>query len=202
MSEPEKKKPSPEAPDAAPEKAHSAGAELFGLLHDLVYIVAAVTLVFVFFVRLIGVKGSSMLPTLHEGDYLLLESNFLYHDIEAGDIVVLQKKSYDAQPIVKRVIATEGQTVEIDFENGIVYVDGVEQEEPYINAPTYLSYEEIGAAMDYPVKLGEGELFVMGDNRNDSADSRYAPIGIIDEREVLGRVLMEIWPLNRLKVVR
>lgn len=188
---------------AKPEKngKSSFGAELYSLLHDLVYIVAVVTIVFVFCVRVIGVKGPSMTPTLLEGDYLLLESNFLYRDIEAGDVVVLQKESYDVQPIVKRVIATEGQTVDIDFQNGIVYVDGVALEEDYINEPTYVSYENIGEGMDYPITLGEGELFVLGDNRNNSADSRYAPIGIIDEREVLGKVLVKIWPFSRIGAI-
>ena len=94
-------------------------------LHDLVIYVSVILLVFLLLFRIIVVTGDSMYSTLWDGDYLLLMSNLLYPDPEAGDIVVVSKQSYDdGAPIVKRVIATEGQIVDIDFENGIVYVDG------------------------------------------------------------------------------
>ena len=101
---------------------------------------------------------------------------------------------FEDEPIVKRVIATEGQTVDIDFEQGLVYVDGELLDEPYINEPTYLSYAESGQALEYPAVVPEGCIFVMGDNRNHSADSRFAPVGMVDQRDVLGKVLGVIVP--------
>ena len=98
--------------------------ETFTMLHDLVSILAGITLVFVFFFRLVGVDGSSMYPTLVDHDYLVLESNFLYRSVRAGDIVVIDppEEAGFSGPIVKRVIATGGQTVDIDFDAGVVYV--------------------------------------------------------------------------------
>ena len=170
------------------------GEDAYGLVHDVVHILAAVTILFVFVVRLVGVDGESMLPTLHNMDFLLLESNFLYStdDIETGDIVVLNVPYYENEPIVKRVIATEGQTVDIDFQKGEVYVDGVLLEEDYINAPTYNSFGNYG--LEYPVTVPEGCIFVLGDNRNDSTDSRFALVGMIDTRCVIGKVLAIVLP--------
>ena len=113
-----------------PDQAKGMVYELFVLLHDLVYILAAVTIVFVYAIRLVGVDGDSMYPTLHHADYLALLSNVFYRDVEAGDIVVMTVPYFENEPIVKRVIATEGQTVDIDFEQGVVYVDGQALEEP------------------------------------------------------------------------
>lgn len=172
--------------------------EIYGMLHDVIYLLAAVTLIFVYFVRLVGVQGDSMLPTLHNQDYLLLESNFLYNgnDFEYGDIVVLNVPHFESQgegPIVKRIIATEGQTVDIDFQRGQVYVDGVMLQEDYINEPTYNNWEGQNG-LQYPAVVPEGCVFVLGDNRNNSMDSRYAPIGMVDERYVLGKVIMIALP--------
>lgn len=173
----------------------SPACEAYGMLHDWVYVLAVLTVIFVFFFRLVGVDGSSMYPTLVDHDYLVLESNFLYKDVEAGDIVVLSVDCFkDDGPIVKRVIATGGQVVDIDFITGSVYVDGVLQDETYIFEPTYRSYEEMGLAMEYPVTVPEGSVFVMGDNRNHSADSRYSPCGCVDESQILGKVLMILVP--------
>ena len=97
-------------------------------------------------------------------------------------------------PIVKRVIATGGQTVDIDFDSGEVYVDGERLDEPYTFEPTYESYAAYGMSLDYPVTVPEGSIFVMGDNRNHSADSRFAPVGCMDESCVLGKVLLILFP--------
>ena len=170
--------------------------ETFTILHDLVYILAVVTIVFVFFFRLNGVDGSSMFPTFVNHDYLVLESNFLYRNVDRGDIVVLDppEEAGFAGPLVKRVIATGGDTVDIDFELGIVYVNGEAIEEDYIFEPTYRSYQEIGMGLEYPVTVPEGSVFVMGDNRNHSNDSRYAPLGCVEQSRILGRVLLVLIP--------
>ena len=174
------------------------GYEAYTWLHDVVSCLAVVMVLFVFFLRLIGVSGPSMTPTLLNGDRVILLSNFLYREVDAGDIVVMQIPSFDTEPIVKRVIATGGQTVDLDFEAGEVYVDGVLLQEDYINELTHLSYVD---GPTFPVTVPDGCLFVMGDNRNDSADSRYGPIGMVDARRVLGRVMTIVWPAARFGMV-
>lgn len=159
-------------------------------LHDLVYWLMAIVLVFLLLFRVIVVSGSSMYSTLWDGDYLLLLSNNFYHEPERGDIVVISKKAYDnGVPIIKRVIATEGQTVDIDFDNGIVYVDDVALQEDYIHNLTTVSEGVV-----FPVMVAEGCVFVLGDNRPVSKDSRSTEIGQIDKREVLGKALLLMLP--------
>ena len=131
-----------------------------------------------------------MFSTLWDGDYLLLVSNLLYPNPDAGDIVVVSKQSFDdGKPIVKRVIATEGQIVDIDFDNGIVYVDGLPIQEDYVNTPT--NRQE---GMSFPIIVDKGCYFVMGDNRNNSRDSRSPDIGQIDRREILGKAIFLMIP--------
>lgn len=159
-------------------------------LHDLAYLLAAIMLVFVMFFRIVIVDGTSMNQTLLHGDYLLLLSKIFYQEPEYGDIVVISKDSFDdGTPIVKRVIATEGQVVDIDFEAGIVYVDGAALDEPYTNTST-----NTNGGMHFPLTVSEGCVFVMGDNRNKSRDSRYPEIGLVDEREILGKAIFLIMP--------
>lgn len=167
-------------------KSKGFAYELYSILHDFAYILAAVTIVFVFVVRLVGVSGSSMFPTLVDHDYMLLQSNFLSSDYEKGDIVVMTVPAFGSEPIVKRIIATEGQTVNIDFDAGVVYVDGAALEEDYTYEPTFLDYMD---GLTYPATVPEGCVFVMGDNRNHSTDSRYAPVGMVDTRRIMGKVL-------------
>lgn len=171
--------------------------DIYSLLHDLVYILAAITLIFVFFVRLVGVNGDSMLPTLHDGDYLALQSNVLMGDLEYGDIIVARKLSFEnGEPIVKRVIATEGQTVDIRFDEqgiGTVYVDGMPLDEPYIREEMVVYYNG-SSATQLPLTVEENCIFVMGDNRNHSSDSRFIQIGQIHLDQVLGKVLYIVFP--------
>ena len=159
-------------------------------IHDLIYLLAAIMIVFLLLFRVIVVSGSSMYSTLVHGDYLLLLSNVFYQDIDQGDIVVISKESFDnGKPIVKRVIATEGQIVDIDFANGIVYVDGLPLEEDYIYSPT-----TVDEGMQFPLIVEEGCIFVLGDNRGVSMDSRDPDIGQIDTREVLGKAIFLLFP--------
>ncbi len=181
----------------APKEKQGALYDIYSLLHDLVYILAAITLIFVFFVRLVGVNGDSMLPTLHDGDYLALQSNVLMGDLEYGDIIVARKLSFEnGEPIVKRVIATEGQTVDIRFDEqgiGTVYVDGMPLDEPYIREEMVVYYNG-SSATQLPLTVEENCIFVMGDNRNHSSDSRFIQIGQIHLDQVLGKVLYIVFP--------
>jgi signal peptidase I len=159
-------------------------------LHDLVHLLAGILLVLLLLFRIVIVSGPSMNATLVDGDFLLLLSNVFYNDPQPGDIIVASLDSFkNGEPIIKRVIATEGQTVDIDFSAGIVYVDGVALDEPYTLTPT--NREE---GNHFPMTVDEGCVFVMGDNRNLSKDSRNPEIGLIDKREVLGKAIFLLFP--------
>ena len=173
-----------------PEKKLTPAQNLVLYLHDLLWMLAVIMVAFLVFFRIIVVSGPSMKQTLLDGDYLLLISNLFYHDPKQGDVVVVSKRSYDdGKPIVKRVIATEGQIVDMDFENGIVYVDGLPLEEDYVNTPTNLDEGTV-----FPQIVEEGCVFVMGDNRNNSKDSRSPEIGQVDTRQILGKVALLLFP--------
>ena len=159
-------------------------------LHDLVTLLAGILLVLLLLFRIVIVSGPSMNDTLLDGDYLLLLSNNLYPNPKHGDIIVASKDDFkDGEPIIKRVIATEGQTVDIDFAAGIVYVDGIALQEDYTLTPTNLA-----EGIAFPITVDEGCLFVMGDNRNESKDSRNPEIGLVDKREVLGKAIFLLIP--------
>ena len=171
------------------EEQEDSGSSLFEWTRALVGAVLGVVLFFVFVAQMITVQGPSMQNTLYAGDKVLVLKSALC-DIESGDIVMIHQ--YNAQlneTIIKRVIATGGQTVDIDFDTGTVYVDGVALEEGYIAERTY---SDEGLA--FPVTLGEGELFVMGDNRNHSTDSRSTLLGVVDERYVVGKAVFLLFP--------
>ena len=172
------------------EEKESWKDSLMIFLHDTIALFAVVMVVFVLLFRIVVVSGSSMYQTLWHNDYLLIMSSVICGDPEAGDIIVASKDSFnDGEPIIKRVIATEGQTVDIDFDAGIVYVDGVALEEDYTYTPTNVS-----EGVAFPLTVAEGCIFAMGDNRNRSRDSRYPDIGLIDQREVLGRAVFLLLP--------
>ena len=159
-------------------------------LHDVIYLMAVVMIVFVLFFRVVVVSGSSMFDTLWDGDYLLVVSGMLSGEPEYGDIIVASKDSFrEGEPIIKRVIATEGQTVDIDFDAGIVYVDGKALEETYTFTATNTQ-----EGMEFPLVVEENCIFAMGDNRNRSRDSRSPDIGLIDRREILGQAVYLFFP--------
>lgn len=152
-------------------------------------VIAIVIRTYVF--SLIKVNGHSMLPTLHHNERLVVVK--LGYTPKQGDIIILNPPEKERGPFVKRVIAVEGQTVNIDFEKHKVYVDGVALEEDYINEPTIQR-----GNIAFPVTVPEDHVFVMGDNRNNSRDSRYTDVGMIPYKEIIGKVTIRIWPLNRL----
>ena len=159
-------------------------------LHDLAYLIAGIVLVFLIFFRIVIVSGDSMYNTLVDGDYLLLTTNVFYRDPQPGDIIVASKESYnDGAPIIKRVIATEGQTVSIDFVTGEVSVDGVVLDEDYIYSPTTSN-----EGMSFPLVVEENCIFVLGDNRGRSKDSRHPEIGQIDKRQIVGKAIFLVFP--------
>lgn len=162
----------------------------YSWLRMLVCVVLATVLVFTLVVRVIRVDGQSMRETLQNGDILLAVNRHLAGELKAGDIVVVKKEYFeDGMPIVKRVVATAGQTVDIDFDEGVVYVDGRALEEDYINERTYL--EE---GTEFPLTVPEGSIFVMGDNRNRSSDSRDSRLGTVDTRYVIGKAVFLAFP--------
>ena len=159
-------------------------------VHDLMWMLLTVMVLFLIAFRVIVVTQNSMFSTLWDGDYLLLVSNLFSGEPKQGDIVVISKQSYeDGKPIVKRVIATEGQTVDIDFDNGVVYVDGSALDEPYLHQRTNTSEGTV-----FPLTVEENCIFVLGDNRAVSLDSRSPQIGQIDRREVLGKAIFLMIP--------
>ena len=159
-------------------------------LHDLIFMLSAIMIVFLLLFRMVVVSGPSMYSTLWDGDWLLVLSNAFYHNPEKGDIIIASKESYnDGEPIVKRVIATEGQKVDIDFEAGIVYVNDQALDENYTYTMT-----NIEEGMAFPLIVSDGCVFAMGDNRNRSRDSRYPDIGLIDQREIIGKAVFLIYP--------
>lgn len=149
--------------------------------------------IFCFFFRVVQVSGESMLQTLQHKDWLLISS---VGDIEFGDIVVATPPTYKGGPVIKRVIGTGGDEIYIDFERGEVLVNGVVLDEPYINTPTNVRYD-----VEFPVQVPEGCVFLMGDNRNGSLDSRSTEIGIVNEEYVLGRVITRVFPMKKIDYI-
>lgn len=170
-------------------------AGVFDSVSIIISAVCIVAVAFIFFVRTVGVSGNSMYPTLHDKDRIILTAFAAPHN---GDVVVTcqpSSVSYIEPTLVKRIIATEGQTVDIDFNKGIVYVDDKALDEPYINEPTH-DVENFGGKITVP----EGYVFVMGDNRNASTDSRDSRVGFIRDDYILGKALIRVKPFGKFKI--
>lgn len=151
-------------------------------------------LIFTFFFRVVQVSGTSMLQTLNDKDWLLV--SHAKGDIKQGDIVVATPPTYGNGPVIKRVIGIEDDEIYIDFLKGIVYVNGQALDEPYTNSLTNLSYD-----VTFPVTVPEDCVFVMGDNRNGSLDSRSTQIGFVDEEYILGRVILRVFPFEKIEYI-
>ena len=160
----------------------------------LVLSLTLVLIILLFIVRTVNVDGISMEPTLKDGDQLLARS--IAYTPQRGDVVVVDGYTSFGKPLVKRVIGVGGDTIDIDFEEGEVEVNGEVLEEPYISAPTTLQYD-----LNFPVTVPEGQVFLMGDNRPRSKDSRHSDIGFIDERDILGEVVFRLLPVQDIGTV-
>lgn len=176
---------------AAAAEVKSTRGEVYEWMQCLVFALIFCVVLFVFFFRLVDVVGDSMNPTLENADKMVVSD--LFYKPKQGDIIIFRKDEYKPEALVKRVIATEGQTVEIDFNRGRVYVDGKLLDEPYIAEPTRNQIDFTGVQV-----VPEGCVFVMGDNRNESADSRDSRIGMVDERLIIGKVLLTVFPLDHI----
>lgn len=173
---------------------------VFEWLEIIITAIIAVVIIFTFVFKVVTIEGGSMKETIHHGEKVIISN--MFYTPKNGDIVVVSRNidnSVDEEssaPIIKRIIATEGQTVDIDFEQGIVFVDGVALDEPYTRTPTNLKYD-----IEFPVLVDDGCVFVLGDNRNDSRDSRSSLIGdngMIDTRYILGKAVFRILPFDKI----
>ncbi len=188
-----------ENPSPQPEHANewSIRAETYDWLEAVVFSIAVVVMIFTFFFRIVGVQGPSMENTLQNGDRVII-SILGYHP-KAGDIVVLNTPAVPTSPIIKRIIAVGGQRVNINYQTGAVYVDGKLRQEKYIRETTTFEGED---PVPMPVKVPKGFVFVMGDNRNNSFDSRSSAIGNVDMRNIMGHAVLRIFPTRSAGVLK
>ena len=173
----------------------ASGKDMYDWVQCLIVALIICVVFFAFFVRIIDVVGTSMNPTLNNSDKMLVSG--LFYKPKVGDVVVFKKDEYNPnKALVKRVIAVAGQEINIDFDRGIVYIDGQPVQEDYIAELTKTKEDFIG-----PKTVPEGCVFVMGDNRNMSTDSRKTEIGMVDTRLILGKAYMVIYPLSEFRVI-
>lgn len=177
----------------SPKEKFDLKKEIFSWVEMLVVSLVTVSLLIVFVGRLCPVKGSSMESTLHEGDCIITTA--IHGKYRYNDVVAIRRK--DDTSIVKRVIGLAGDKIDIDFETGSVYLNDKLLDEPFINEPTAEARDFSG-----PVTVPEGHVFVMGDNRNHSDDSRVAKIGMIDERNIFGKVIFRVFPLAQMGKIK
>lgn len=164
---------------------------VYYLAHSVIIAVVVIIILLTFFFRIVNVDGRSMMNTLLDGDKVIV-TNFMYEPKNNDIVVISHAEEYD-KPIIKRVIATEGQTLKIDFQNERVYVDGTLLDEPYVSSELKEGNTEI------PEVIPEGKVFVMGDNRLDSLDSRYSEIGLIDTDNIIGKAQFVALPITRIQ---
>ena len=172
------------------EIAETAWTSVFHWLYGIVGFLFVVFILFILFFKIVSVDGVSMLPTLNDDDKLFVCT--LDYTPCRGDIVVISAEDDDENSVIKRIIATENQTVDVDYETGEVTVDGVVLEENYITEMTVPDDNEIV----YPYTVPENCVFVMGDNRNESRDSRSKIVKAIDERRIVGKAVLRVFPFS------
>ena len=180
-------------------KKESFLSSLYDWIEVVSISVIIVIMIFTFVARLSTVDGDSMYPTLIDGERLIVSD--LFYSPENGDIVVLQEKNaFFTSPLVKRIIAQEGQTIDFDYENWGVYVDGEKLTEPYINRELEKAMKDYGSPDS--ITVPEGHIFVMGDNRNHSTDSRDSLVGFVEYDEIIGKVVFRLFPFSRIGAVK
>lgn len=181
----------------APKQKGSLLRDFIEIIDAVVVAVVAAVLILSLVFRTGYVDGPSMTSTMLDGDRYIVSG--LFYTPEVGDIVVFQPeaRNHDYSLWVKRVIATEGQTVNINGD-GKVYVDGVQIAEPYLDEHQ-ITYPKSYSKVTFPLTVQPGEVFLMGDNRLDSKDSR--DIGCVDIRKILGRVLFRFYPIDKIGVI-
>lgn len=172
-------------------KTDGAISGFFDWIRCILFAISIVVLCLTFVFRLVDVDGTSMETTLESKDKVIVSN--LFYTPKDGDIIVISHGAEYAKPIIKRVIATEGQTIKLDYENDRIIVDGVVLDEPYINDSTF---EGNYGDYDIPEVIPEGKVFVMGDNRRVSLDSRRTEIGLIDVENVIGKAQFVAFPFN------
>lgn len=177
-------------------QGQKAAAAVFEYLETLVTAAVMVVLLCTFAIRMVRVDGSSMVPTLKDGDFLI--SYHAFYQPKRGDIVVITKPNEISTPLIKRVVAVGGDEIDIDFETGTVTLNGETLEEGYIAEPTRYQPSEV---LQFPLTVPEGQVFAMGDNRNHSSDSRDARIGLIDERYIMGKTFFRLAPFDQIGMV-
>lgn len=169
-------------------------ASCFDWLESIVQALVLVVVIMAFIFRPITVKGTSMLNTLYDQDkVVVMKCGYVP---KGGDVVVIRPFNTLDKPIIKRVIATGGQTLSIDFSDGSVCVDGKKIDEPYIRERMWRRGDG-----EIPSVIPKGCSFVMGDNRNNSADSRFKEIGVIPNEQIMGKAVFVFYPFNHVGVI-
>jgi signal peptidase I len=169
-----------------------AWTSVFRWVNVLILSFAVLSILFSVFIRIISISGTSMQPTLDDGDVVIYYN--LEYSPEIGDIVIIKTGKDDSSIIVKRIIALAGQSVTVDYDKKTVFVDGKVVSEPYVTEMFKSEKNEI----DYPYTVPEGHVFVLGDNRTDSVDSRNKNIQAIPECDIMGRVMFKVYPFSEI----
>ena len=177
------------------EKRNGTARATIEWVESLAFATALLLLVFVFFVRAVTVSGSSMESTLFGGDKILVRS--IGYTPKRGDVIVVDGYTEYGEPLVKRVIALGGDTVDIDFETSEIWVNGVLLEEPYLGSTPFRKGD-----VTFPLTVPQGTAFVMGDNRRESLDSRDSSVGFIDTIDILVKVFFRIFPFSSIGVIK
>ena len=174
-------------------KKKSVGREILEWIVSIGVAVAIAFTIKMFVFDIVRVDGQSMENTLSHNDRLIVTK--LGYQPRQGDIIILDSNYGKGKPVyyVKRIIATEGQTIDIEDETGAVYVDGVKLDEPYIKGTTHTL-----DIKDYPMTVEEGCVFVMGDNRQNSTDSRRSVLGQVKKGAILGKAQVRVFPFNKI----
>lgn len=184
-----------ERPEEKPAPGEKLLRSVFEWAETIVMAIVLVAVVFTFIIRIITVEGGSMQPTYFEGDRVLVTS--FGAEAEQGDVVIVINAL--KEPIIKRVVATGGQTVSFDGASGEVLVDGVPLPGSAFGIADGITYlpERPGEILEFPQTVPSGCVFVLGDNRGNSTDSRFIEVGMVDRRNILGKVVFNVFPFSK-----